>query len=418
MAKFWRRGGINDYGGRDFYEQARKVGPLGYEMDLLKYENVLAIGSFGLAFTVKCDIHGKVVMKEMYIPPSAKDPNSTSHEYLRTAEFSNLSCLHFARHPNIIKMLGNAHHVADNVRHNFILLECAPTDLRTVMDNCQFSEVHIKTMTRALLSGIRRIHQEKIIHRNIRPDAIYIDSKGIIKISGFGYCYQMDQNLQKVYLGGPQVYDRTPNQQGTLHYRAPELILGLEDHTQAVDIWSIGCIVGEIIVGHKLFEGENDEEQLLQIREDSELFLEKDLELWKTYPRWTEFEKSVGRDSNSYGNVFQMKLSNPLTWNRSGVRFVKSLIAINPETRPKANQTFGNIWFWRKKGEPRGRNLKDLLDQLNKNKFHNCDQQEVQDEWRDFEQDFQEAKDMGEVINIVQRVEMNEDEDDDYMSQC
>ncbi|KAF7998047.1 hypothetical protein HCN44_009445 [Aphidius gifuensis] len=104
-----------------------------------------------------------------------------------------------------------------------------------------------------LLEGVAYMHKQNIMHRDLKPANLLIDSNGILKIADFGLARLMFEE-----------YNTRPysHQVATRWYRAPELLYGSRIYTSSIDMWSIGCIIAEIINNSPLFPGETDIEQL------------------------------------------------------------------------------------------------------------------------------------------------------------
>eukprot|EP01034_Spumella_vulgaris_P022541 gene22541-28673_t len=115
-----------------------------------------------------------------------------------------------------------------------------------------FKESEIKCLVQQLLSAIEYIHRNWIIHRDIKLSNLLYNSKGQLKLADFGLARTMShpppaQLTQKVV---------------TLWYRSPELLLGSETYTMSVDIWSVGCIMGELLLNKPMIAGDNELEQI------------------------------------------------------------------------------------------------------------------------------------------------------------
>ena len=93
-----------------------------------------------------------------------------------------------------------------------------------------------------------------ILHRDIKPDNILIDKSGRLKLADFGLAKKASF-LQR----------RKSNAIVSLWYRAPEIILGTEDYFLGVDIWSVGCIMAELMSKRPLFMCRNEEEVLAKV---------------------------------------------------------------------------------------------------------------------------------------------------------
>src|SRR5690606_20342001 len=99
-------------------------------------------------------------------------------------------------------------------------------------------------------------HSHDIIHRDIKPENLLIDTRTcVLKLCDFGFARTM----------GSSPRDLT-DYVATRWYRSPELLLGASSYSFPVDIWAIGCIMGEITDGNPMFPGESEIDQLYIIQ--------------------------------------------------------------------------------------------------------------------------------------------------------
>jgi serine/threonine protein kinase len=98
------------------------------------------------------------------------------------------------------------------------------------------------------------IHKLKILHRDLKPQNILVNGEGVLKIIDFGLARDF----------GLPVKNFT-SEVVTLWYRAPELLLGTQNYTTSIDMWSIGCIFAEMVTSKPLFAGISDADQLDKI---------------------------------------------------------------------------------------------------------------------------------------------------------
>ena len=111
----------------------------------------------------------------------------------------------------------------------------------------------IKSIIYQVINGISFCHSAGIIHRDLKPENILID-KDLVKIADFGISRKID--ICNVTLS---------DEICTIYYRPPEVLLGNNKYTSCVDLWSIGCIFAELIIGSPLFAGESEIGQLYEI---------------------------------------------------------------------------------------------------------------------------------------------------------
>jgi len=102
--------------------------------------------------------------------------------------------------------------------------------------------------------GLGYLHACGICHRDVKPQNLLVDSRTqVLKLCDFGSAKKLSRNEASV----AYICSR--------YYRAPELMLGSTHYTSAIDIWSIGCVLGELLLGKPLFPGETHVDQLVKI---------------------------------------------------------------------------------------------------------------------------------------------------------
>ncbi|KAM3301840.1 putative serine/threonine-protein kinase [Capsicum chacoense] len=158
-------------------------------------------------------------------------------------------------HPNIIKLQGLVSSRSScSLYLVFEYMEHDLTGLASVPD-IKFTEPQMKCYMQQLLSGLDHCHSRGVLHRDIKGSNLLIDNNGILKIADFGLATFFVQH-QSVPLTSRVV---------TLWYRPPELLLGASHYGVAVDLWSTGCILGELYAGKPIMPGRTEVEQLHKI---------------------------------------------------------------------------------------------------------------------------------------------------------
>ncbi|CAD6190302.1 unnamed protein product [Caenorhabditis auriculariae] len=170
------------------------------------------------------------------------------------------------RCPTEIRMLASFHH--DNVlslldilqppnphffQELYVLTELMQSDLHKIIVSPQSLTIdHVKVFVYQILRGLKYLHSANILHRDIKPGNLLVNSNCILKICDFGLARMWD----------PRERQNMTHEVVTQYYRAPELLMGARRYTAAVDIWSVGCIFAELLQRKILFQATGPIEQL------------------------------------------------------------------------------------------------------------------------------------------------------------
>jgi cell division cycle 2-like protein len=129
-------------------------------------------------------------------------------------------------------------------------------DLKTLLDDMQepFLPSEIKTLLQQIMSATEFLHSHWILHRDLKTSNLLMNNRGEIKVADFGMAR---------YYGDPP--PKLTQLVVTLWYRSPELLLGAEVYGPEIDIWSVGCIFGELLTTDPLFQGKNEVDQLSKV---------------------------------------------------------------------------------------------------------------------------------------------------------
>ncbi|UJR08883.1 hypothetical protein I4U23_013138 [Adineta vaga] len=151
---------------------------------------------------------------------------------------------HLVNHENIIT-IRDVFLDSNQKKDVYIVFDFMDTDLKRVLESNQaLTNNHIKYFTHQILNGLAFIHQAGIIHRDLKPSNILVSQSCTIKIADFGMARQYRDHDQTQYVV-------------TRWYRAPEVILGYTEYSQAIDLWSLGCILAEMFGRKPIFSGTN-----------------------------------------------------------------------------------------------------------------------------------------------------------------
>jgi len=215
-------------------------------------------GAYGIVWKAVSVETGEVVaVKKIFDAfQNATDAQRTFREIMFLQELGD--------HENILKLLDVMK--AENNRDIYLVFEYMETDLHAVIRANILEEVHKEYIIYQLLKALKFLHSGGVIHRDLKPSNLLLNSDCLLKVGDFGLARSIDRdNVLTDYVA-------------TRWYRAPEILLGSQQYTAGVDMWSVGCILGELIGGKPMFPGSSTMNQLDRILELTGQPSDEDLE--------------------------------------------------------------------------------------------------------------------------------------------
>ena len=186
-----------------------------------------------------------VALKEIHLDSEEGTPSTAIRE---------ISLMKELKHENIVSL----HDVIHTENKLMLVFEYMDKDLKKYMDSRgdrgQLDAVTIKSFMQQLLRGIDFCHENRVLHRDLKPQNLLINTRGQLKLADFG--------LARAF-GIP--VNTFSNEVVTLWYRAPDVLLGSRTYNTSIDIWSAGCIMAEMYTGRPLFPGTTNDDQLQKI---------------------------------------------------------------------------------------------------------------------------------------------------------
>lgn len=167
------------------------------------------------------------------------------------------------KHANIIEMnnfLINPANTIDDFKTVYLFMECMETDLYKLLrhqrkSGTQLSDDHTRCFLYQLLCGMKYIHSANVIHRDLKPSNLLINGSNCdLKICDFGLARIADPSHKHEGILTEYV--------ATRWYRAPEIMLNARAYNKAIDVWSVGCILAEMLGNTPLFPGKDYLHQL------------------------------------------------------------------------------------------------------------------------------------------------------------
>ncbi len=243
-------------------------------------------------------------------------------------EIKLLKTLH---HENIVQLKEIVTGVGSNKRSSiYMVFEYMDHDLTGLMDTptIKLGEGHIKCYILQLLRGLKYCHDREVLHRDIKGSNLLIDNNGTLKIADFGLARSCGEEGR-----------RYTNRVITLWYRPPELLMGTNEYDTSVDMWSVGCLIAELLTRKPLFPGKDEPEQLDLI------FQTIGSPCDKIWPKWRELPQArLVPEGIRYSNSLCPRLR------KSGVSqqatdLISKLLSMDPSRRLNAGEALDHSWF-------------------------------------------------------------------------
>jgi len=167
--------------------------------------------------------------------------------------FRELKLLRHMNHENVIDLADvfTPDESVDQLNDVYFVSSLMGADLSNILKIQRLTDDHVQFLVYQVLRGLKYIHSAGIIHRDLKPSNIAVNEDCELKILDFGLARQAD--------------DEMTGYVATRWYRAPEIMLNWMHYNQTVDVWSVGCIMAELITGRTLFPGSDHIDQLTRI---------------------------------------------------------------------------------------------------------------------------------------------------------
>ncbi|KAG6857099.1 hypothetical protein H0H87_009660 [Tephrocybe sp. NHM501043] len=216
-------------------------------------------------------------------------------------------------------------------------------DLAGLLENDRVKLVpsQIKLYMKQLLEGTEYMHRNHILHRDMKAANLLISNTGELRIADFGLARSYDTSVSRTMKDGQLKERRYTNCVVTRWYRPPELLLGARQYGGEVDIWGIGCVMGEMFTKRPILPGNSDLDQL-----------EKIWQLCGTPNQlsWPNFDALPGCDG-----VKRFTLAHPRRVKQAyeshmifaeSLDLIDKLLTCNPRERITATQALDHEYFW------------------------------------------------------------------------
>jgi len=272
-----------------------------------------------------------VAIKEFKV----NDDDPDAEEVRRTSK-REVALLKSLNHKNIVKYLDEFY----EKEKLYVVMEFVPRNLLEVLE-AQHNGLHehvVRCCIYQLCKAMQFIHKQDIVYRDIKPENLLIDPQGTLKLCDFGFARKVSS--EKTIL---------TDYVATRWYRAPELLLGppfrdesgrevRSPYGKAVDMWAIGCLMGELTDGEPMFAGDSDIDQLMRIQKMQGGLTEEMASLFRGNPNNSGIRLNVPKQDD-----LQFKYGHKLDAN--GIDFLRSLLLVDPGKRLTAEDSLRHPYF-------------------------------------------------------------------------
>ena len=304
--------------------------------------NRIGGGTYGDVFRARCKLTGHVVaLKRVTMNDAMSQRRGFPITALREA-----NVLLALSHSNIIKVHEMV--IGSSVDKVYMVMAYIDHDLKHLMETnrrvgrAPFGQSEVKLMLRQLLSATAFMHQQWYLHRDLKTSNLLYSSDGRLIVCDFGLARRYGSPL-KAYTQ-PVI---------TLWYRPPELLLGATLYSTEVDVWSVGCIFAEMLLGKPLMPGQGDVNQL---ELTWALCGTPTAENWPAYDelpgarrKWKQRRPALRGLLPAQSYTGGAYLSAP------GLDLLSRMLALDPAQRISAADALEHDWFVREHPRPKER---------------------------------------------------------------
>jgi serine/threonine protein kinase len=288
----------------------------GTEQTINRYQpmEVLGHGTYGRVFkALDTETNTYIAMKRMAL--------DLETEGVPTTVLREVCLLRELRHPHIVLL----HDVVVTEKRLFLIFEYLEKDLRKLIDSVDINENLAKKIMLQLLQALEFCHSRRFMHRDLKPENILLDSNQEVKLADFG--------LGRAYQIPSKPYT---NEVQTLWYRAPELLLGAEEYSPSVDMWSAGCIMAELYTRRPIFTGST---HISQLNEIFRIMGSPNEQIW---PGVSDMRHFAAIKHASIAIPLQQQV--PIR-NQDGLDLLHRMLTLNPSRRISAKEALRHSYF-------------------------------------------------------------------------
>jgi len=245
--------------------------------------------------------------------------------------FREIMFLQELEHENIIGLQNVMK--AENDKDIYLVFEYMETDLHAVIRANILEDIHKQYIIYQLLKSLKYMHSAHVLHRDLKPSNILLNSDCLVKVADFGLARSI-KALEETKEENQVLTDYV----ATRWYRAPEILLGSTKYTKGVDMWSVGCIMAELLLGKPLFPGNSTMNQLDRVIEVTGRPSTEDIEGVQSPFALTILESLPPSTPRSLNEIFPKA-------SEEARDLLRKLLMFNPEKRITAEEALNHPWL-------------------------------------------------------------------------
>jgi len=220
-------------------------------------QQVLGSGAYGV---VVAALDTSNPNEEENIVAIKKIEKAFEHKVFSQRTLRELKIMRLLKHENVLgcKSILMPRSI-DDFNELYVVTDLMETDLTSIIKSNQtLTDEHVQFFIYQILRGLKYVHSSGILHRDLKPRNLLVNANCDLKICDFGLARS---NINTLMTQNAQLTDYVV----TRWYRAPEVILSYSQYTGAMDIWSIGCILAELLKRKPLMPASTEQEQMMMI---------------------------------------------------------------------------------------------------------------------------------------------------------